>query len=200
MRDFEEVKAEVKKIEEKHNKVVNDFTQKYEAAKERRAAALEAAEKAYKNAKIEDYHKAQEEARINADAIELYGAKLEELKKEPVITKEQFKELQGDIVVHLGKIVEKDKEHLRNLVTEMIEIKEKEESEINEGNALIEHLQKDLLLDPCGLFGSKGNFVPQPNQVKLFRDYSIMEFLRFVTNHPLVEDLVEHPKTPTWVK
>lgn len=198
MRDFEEVKAEVKKIEEKHNKVVNDFTQKYEAAQERRAAALEAAEKAYKNAKIEDYHKAQEEARINADAIELYGAKLEELKKEPVITKEQFKELQGDIVVHLGETVEKDKERLRDLVKTMIEIKEKEWEILEEGNALIEHCQKDLLKDPCGLFASNGRFIPQPNQVKKFKDYSVMEFLRFVTNHPLVEDLVEHEKPILW--
>ena len=38
----------------------------------------------------------------------------------------------------------------------------------------------------------------QPNQVKKFKDYSVAEFLRFVTNHPLVEDLVEHEKPVVW--
>ena len=198
MRSIEEVKAEVKEIEEKRNKIVAEYTQKLEAAKEREAAALEAAEKAYKKAKVEDYHKAQEEARINHDAIQMYAAKLEDLKKEPVITKAQFEELRADIAENLGDIVAEDKESLREIVKEMLEIKESEGAILEEGNALIEHLQKDLLKDPCGIFCANGNFVPQPNQVKKFKDYSVAEFLRCVTSHPLVEDLVERPKATTW--
>lgn len=198
MRDLEEVKAEVKAIEEKHNKVIADYTEKLEAAKAREAAALEEAEKAYKKAKVEDYHKAQDEARISHDAIQMYAAKLEELNKEPVITKKQFDELRKDIAEYLGGIVAEDKESLREIVKEMLEIKESEGGELEEGNALIEHLQKDLLKDPCGLFTSNGNFIPQPNQVKKFRDYSVAEFLNFVTNHPLVEDLVEKEKPVLW--
>lgn len=198
MRSFEEVKAEVKAIEEKRNKIVAEYTEKHEAAKEREAAALEAAEKAYKKAKVEDYHKAQEEARVNHDAIQMYAAKLEELKKEPLITKAQFDEMRADIAEHLGGIVAEDKESLREIVKEMLEIKESEGAILEEGNALIEHLQKDLLKDPCGLFAANGNFIPQPNQVKKFRDYSVSEFLNFVTNHPLVEDLVEHKKPVMW--
>ena len=198
MRDFEEVKAEVAEIEAKRNKVIADYTEKYENAKKREEEALEAAEKAYKKAKVEDYHKAQEEARVNHDAIQMYAAKLEELKKEPLITKAQFDELRADIAEHLGGIVAEDKESLRDLVKKMIEIKESEGKILEEGNALIEHLQKDLLKDPCGLFAANGNFIPQPNQVKKFRDYSVAEFLRFVTNHPFVEDLVEHEKPVMW--
>ena len=198
MRSFEEVKAEVKALEEKRNKVVAEYTQKLEAAKEREAAAQEEAEKAYKKAKVEDYHKAQDEARISHDAIQMYAAKLEELNKEPVITKKQFDELRKDIAEYLGGIVAEDKESLREIVKEMLEIKESEGGELEEGNALIEHLQKDLLKDPCGLFTANGNFIPQPNQVKKFRDYSVAEFLNFVTNHPLVEDLVEKEKPVLW--
>ena len=198
MRSFEEVKAEVKAIEEKRNKIVAEYTEKHKAAKEREAAALEAAEKAYKKAKVEDYHKAQEEARVNHDAIQMYAAKLEELKKEPLITKAQFDEMRADIAEHLGGIVAEDKESLREIVKEMLEIKESEGAILEEGNALIEHLQKDLLKDPCGLFTANGNFIPQPNQVKKFKDYSVAEFLNFVTNHPLVEDLVKHEKPVIW--
>lgn len=198
MRDFEEVKAEVAEIEAKHNKVIADYTENYENAKKREEEALEAAEKAYKKAKVEDYHKSQEKARLNHDVIQMYAAKLEELKKEPVITKEKFNELREDIAGYLGEIVEKDKESLREIVKEMLEIKDSEGAILEEGNALIEHLQKDLLKDPCGLFSASGNFIPQPNQVKKFKDYSVAEFLRFVTNHPLVEDLVEHAKPVIW--
>lgn len=198
MRDLEEVKAEVKAIEEKHNKVIADYTEKLEAAKAREAAALEEAEKAYKKAKVEDYHKAQDEARISHDAIQMYAAKLEELKKEPVINKAKFDELRAEIADYLGGIVAEDKESVRDLVKDMVDIKESEGAILEEGNALIEHLQKDLLKDPCGLFTANGNFIPQPHQVKKFKDYSVAEFLRFVTNHPLVEDLVEKTKPVLW--
>lgn len=200
MREFEEVKAEVKKLEEKHNKLVNEYTDKFEGAKKREAAALEAAEKAYKNAKAEDYAKAQEEARVNHDVMQMYAAKLEDLKKDPIITQEKFNELRADIAEYLGGIVQEDKDSLRDLVKEMIEIKDNEEKDIDEGNALIEHLQRNLLKDPCGIFASNGVFIPQPNKVKIFDDYSVMSFLRFVTKHPLVEDLIEQPQKPTWVK
>ena len=198
MRSFEEVKAEVKAIEDKRNKVVAEYEEKLENAKKREAAAQEEAEKAYKKAKVEDYHKAQEEARINHDAIQMYAAKLEDLKKEPVITKEKFNELREEIADYLGGVVEEDKESLRELVKEMIDIRDTEEPILDEGNALIEHLQKDLLKDPCGLFTANGNFIPQPNQVKRFKDYTILEFLRFVTQHSLVENLVEHEKPVYW--
>lgn len=200
MRDFEEVKAEVAKIEEKHNKVIADYTEKYETAKKREEEALEAAEKAYINAKVEEYHKAQEEARLSHDAMQMYAAKLEGLKKEPVIDKAKFDELREDIAGYLGEIVEKDKESLRDIVREMLEIEESETAILKEGNDLIEHLQRELLKDPCGMFSAKGTFVPQPHKVKKFNDYSVAQFLSFVTNHPLVEDLVEHPEPVIWGK
>lgn len=198
MRDFEEVKAEVKAIEDKHNKIIADYTEKLKAAREREAEALEASEKAYKKAKVEDYHKAQEEVRINHDAAQMYSAKLEELKREPAMTKELFDELRADIAEYLGGIVAEDKESLRDLVREMVDIRDSELEVLEEGNALIEHMQRDLLKDPCGIFASNGVLVPQPNQVKKFRDYSVAQFLRFVTNHPLVEDLIEHEKPVIW--
>ena len=198
MRDFEEVKAEVKAIEDKHNKIIADYTEKLKAAREREAAALEAAEKAYKKAKVEDYHKAQEEGRINHDAAQMYSAKLEDLKREPAMTKELFEELRADIAEYLGGIVAEDKESLRDLVREMVDIRDSELEVLEEGNALIEHMQRDLLKDPCGRIAANGAFVADDKMVKRFKDYSIAEFLKFVTNHPLVEDLIEHEKPVIW--
>ena len=75
------------------------------------------------------------------------------------------------IAVYLGEIVAEDKESLRDLVSEMVEIREREGAILEEGNALIEHLQKD----PCGLFNvMKGIFIPQPNQVKKIKVYRLI--------------------------
>lgn len=202
MRDFEEVKAEVEKLEEKHDKILKDYSDKHAAAQEREAAAIEAAEKAYKKTKVEEYHAAQEEARINRDAIQMYAAKIEEVKKEPIITKAKFKELREDIAEHLGGIVAEDKESLRDLIIELIELKEREEEALREGNGLIEHIQKDLLKEPCGIICENGTYIPQPNLIKRFRDYSIVEFLNFVTSHPLVNELagdrLKHKEIKYW--
>lgn len=198
MREIAEVRAEVEEIEAKRNKIIEEYTEKLENAKKRKAEALEAAEKAYKNAQIKDYHKAQDEGRVNSDAIQMYVSKLEELKKEPLISKAKFNELREDIAGYLGEIVGEDKESLRSLVSEMIVIKNREWAVLEEGNNLIEHIQRDLLKDPCGIFAKNGVFIEQPHMVKKFRDYSTSEFLNFVTSHPFVEDLVEHKKAITW--
>lgn len=194
------IKEKVNKIAAKREKEIADYQEKIKTAKEREAAAHEAIDKAYKAAKAEEFHKAQDEVRLNRDAIEMYENKLKTLEAEPVISKEEFTEFRNNLADILAGIVEEDRTQLREIVADMIEIRDNETSIINDVNQFIEHMQKGLLKDPCGLFGSKGNFIPQPNMVKLFRDYSVREFLEFVTKHPLVEDLVEQPKPPVWVK
>lgn len=82
----------------------------------------------------------------------------------------KFSELREDTAGYLGEIVAEDKESLRDLVSEMVEIREHEGAILEEGNALIEHLQKD----PCGLFNAKGAFIPHLNQVNNSKFYRLI--------------------------
>lgn len=188
--NFKEVQAEIANLEEERYKAIKEYTEKCEAAKRREEAALKAAEEAYKEANTEEYHKSQEEARLSHDAMQMFGAKLEDLKREPVMTKEQFDAYYEAITEHLGKIVAADAKKVRALAKDLLEIKGREGKDLAEGNMLIEHIQKDLLKDPCGVMLNNGNFVEQPYRIKKFKDYSVMEFLRFIAEHPFISDLV----------
>lgn len=194
------IKEKVNKIAAKRDKEIADYQEKIKTAKEREAAAHEAIDKAYKAAKVEEFHKAQDEARLNHDAIEMYEAKLKTLETEPVISNEEFMKYRNELADILAGIVAEDKTQLREIVVDMIEIKDNESNIIDDANKFIEYMQRKLLKDPCGIFASNGTFIPQPRKVKIFNDYSVMEFLRFVTKHSLVEDLMEQEsKRPNWV-
>lgn len=198
MKDLTAVKKKISAIESDYNNLIADYSGKLANAKAREAEAIKAADIAYKNTDIEEYHRAQEEARLSGDAIKMYEEKLAELDKAPFISKDQFNEIHADIINYLGDMVAADKEKLRAIVKDMIAIKDNELTVLGEGNKLLEHVQRDLLKDPCGVFASNGAFVPMPNKVKRFKDYSVSEFLRFVTSHPLAEDLAESEEIKIW--
>lgn len=188
---MEEIKEKIRKIEEKQKKEREKYSIKYTEAREREKEAQAAAEKAYKKTDIESYHKALEEARINADAMKIYGSKVTEIDSKPWIDEEEFKGLYKEICDYLAGIVEEDREILAELCAKMVEIKKREHEEITEGNKLIEHIQRDLLMDPCGIMSATGNFIEQPYKVKRFKDLSVLEYINFVTAHPFVKDLIE---------
>lgn len=187
--NYEEVKKEITRLENEHYKEVKGYTEKYENAQKRESEALKAADKAYIKTDSEAYHKAQEEARLSHDAMQMYAAKLEELKKQPMITKEQFEEYCAVIMEHLSGIVAEDLERVREIIMDLLEIKGHESAKLTEGNMFMESMQKNLLKDPCGVLLDNGTFVPMPNQVKKFKDFSVVSFLAFISQHPLVSDL-----------
>lgn len=188
---MEEIKEKVRKIEEKYKKEREKYSIKYTEAREREKEAQAAAEKAYKKTDIESYHKALDEARANTDAMKIYGSKVSEIDSAPWIDKEEFKGIYEEICDYLAGIVEEDRAILAELCAKMVEIKKRENEEITEGNKLIEHIQRDLLKDPCGMTNASGNFIEMPFKVKRFKDLSVLEYINFVTAHPFVKDLIE---------
>ena len=194
---YEEVQKKVKDLEAERYKKIKEYEEKYETADKAEKEALDTAEKAFGEEKVEAYHKAQEKAQLNRDAMKIYEAKLKTLKTEPIISKEEFNELFEAICEHLSAIVEEDKARVRELAAELFEINGRESKELDEGNMLIEHIQRDLLKDPCGVMLSNGNFVEQPNKVKKFKDYSVISFIRLIEYDDLVSDLAIEKKSPS---
>lgn len=186
---MEKIKEKVRKIEEEHEKEHEKYSTMYTEAREREKEAQAAAEKAFKKGDVENYHKALEEARVNADAMKMYGGKVQEIAFKPWIDQEEFKGLFEEICDYLAGIVEEDKAILAELCEKMLEIKAREDKEITEGNKLIEHIQRELLKDPCGTTTATGNFVEMPFRVKRFKNLGVLEFINFVSAHPLIKDL-----------
>lgn len=196
MESIEAIKERVKAIQDKQDKIYEEYREKWQNAYDRKEKAIKEADKAYSKAKPEEYHKQQEEVRLNTDALQMYGSKLSELDKEPWITKEEFEGFYNSICEYLQAIVEEDRKSLAELAKQMIEIRERESQEIKEGNELIEKLQKDFLKDPCGIFSKSGEFVPMPGRLKRFKDTKVLEFVNMICEYPLIKDLVPQEKKP----
>ena len=201
MEEIAKVKEVIENLESKANEVIADYEAKLSDAREREAAALEAAEKAYKSAKVDLYHKCQEEVRLNQDAAKMYESKLMALKSEKLISKDDFENYFKVICEDLNTMVESDLKRIAELVSEMIEIQKKERDIISDTNIFIKHMQKDILKDIPGCINNYGQFVEYPQQYKKFKDYKVCEFVRLIRTHPTLKGLVEEePRKGLWIR
>ena len=185
---LEEINSKWLKNYEEKEKEKADFLEKYEIAKERIKQAVSAADRAYKNADMKAYYKAQEDKRFNEDAAKMYLDKVQEIEREPYITKKEFSELFKETENYFKSVVEQDRESLADVAMEMVRIKEKESAALSAANEFIKFAQVDLLKSPDRLMSESG--MVEIMGVKQLRDYDALNFVRFVCNHSFISELI----------
>lgn len=185
---LEEIKSKWLKNYEEKEKEKADFLEKYEIAKERIKQALSAADRAYKNADMKAYYKAQEDKRFNEDAAKMYLDKVQEIEREPYITRKEFNEIFGDVKAYFDNFVADDREKLAEVAMQMLEIRERESKELLEANAFIKFAQLNLLKAKNGLYSEDGSL--ETFKVKELTNYEGLNFVRFVCNHSFISELI----------
>lgn len=186
---LETIKSKWIKQYEAKEKEKNDYLEKAEEAKARMDQAIEAADKAYKNADMKAYYKAQEERRFNEDAAKMYADKAAEIEREPYITRKEFNEIFADVKDYFDMFVADDQERLADVAMEMVEIKERESQELSAANEFIKFAQLKLLKATNGLWSEDGSL--ETFKVKELNNYEGLNFVNFVCRHYFVEDLVK---------
>lgn len=186
---LETIKARWIKQYEAKEKEKNEYLEKAEEAKARLDQAIEAADKAYKNADMKAYYKAQEERRFNEDAAKMYADKAAEIEREPYITRKEFNEIFADVKAYFDMFVADDQERLADVAMKMVEIKERESQELSAANEFIKFAQLKLLKATNGLWSEDGSL--ETFKVKELKNYDGLNFVNFVCRHYFVEDLVK---------
>lgn len=186
---LETIKARWIKQYETKEKEKNEYLEKAEEAKARMDQAIEAADKAYKNADMKAYYKAQEERRFNEDAAKMYADKAAEIEREPYITRKEFNEIFADVKAYFDMFVANDQERLADVAMKMVEIRDRESEELKKCNDFIRFAQLNLLKATNGLWTEDGSLISF--KVKELTNYSGLNFVNFVCNHYFVEDLIK---------
>lgn len=204
MGNIESIKEIINELESNKGKLISEYTDKMESAKEKEAAACRAADAAYRKSNPNEYHKQQELMKISKDAAAMYESKLKEIEQNPLISQSDFDSYVNSIHAELEEAVKEDGVRVAALVSELIEIRNNEEALISDTNNFIEHMQKDLLKDPCGLRTRNGDYIPQERKVKKYRNLDLIYFVNLVREHPYISALVnqepkQQPKKPIWV-
>lgn len=187
--NLETIKAKWLERYEAKEREKNEYLEKAEAAKARMNQAIEEADKAYKNADMKAYYKAQEEKRFNADAAQMYADKAAEIEREPYITRKEFNEIFADVKAYFDDFVADDQQSLAEIAMEMVEIRDRESQELIEANEFIKFAQLNLLKAKNGLYTEDGSL--ETFKVKELTNYEGLNFVNFVCRHYFVEDLVK---------
>lgn len=185
---FESIRDKYQTLFDQKNTEKRSYLELVEIAKKRRTEAMEEAEKAYKNANIEEYHKLQDQIRFDDDEIKMYSDKANAIDKEPYITRAEFDEICRVIEKDFDKYVESDREKLTNIVKSMITIRDREYKRLIESNKFLKFAQLTLLKATNGLWrdGMLESF-----KVKELKNYEGLDFVRFVCSHNFVESYLK---------
>lgn len=131
--------------EEKAKTAWKDLLSAAEDQKEKAAAETT---KTYAAADPKAYHRAQDDFRTAADAINMYSDKLQQLKDAPLISKEEFQAKHDEIIEALDAVNLDARERIAQIIIDQIfPIIDETAETIKVGNALLDSLQIDLLKD-----------------------------------------------------
>lgn len=159
-------------------------------AKEREAEAAKAAEQAYQKGDVKAYHKAQDEIRLNMDAAAMYKEKAKKIEATPIIDKAEFDQICKDTFAYMNGIVAKDRAAIKDLAKELDKILKAEEKEMKEVNAFLENVQRNVYKEKIG-YEAKVGWVDEPWKVKKYKDWRVLECLRFILSHPLIDQMMK---------
>ena len=134
---------------------------------------------AYADANVSEYHTAQDERRQAQDAIEMYKAKLDSLKSNPLITREDYSSLLADITAEQEKAERKAFRRITKLIEEAIDINTHLLNEIQSGDECLSRLQIECFKDPDYLNAPNG---AKQFRVKKWKDYKVPYFVEYLKN------------------
>ena len=134
---------------------------------------------AYAEANVSEYHTAQDERRQASDAIEMYKAKLDSLKSNPLITREEYSSLSQDITDEQEKAEKKAFRRITKLIEEAIDINAHLLKEIQAGDECLSRLQIECFKDPEYLNAPDG---AKRYRVKKWNDYKVPYFVDYLKN------------------
>lgn len=135
--------------------------EKISAARDAQTAAMIDAAEAYKRAKVERYHKAQEAQRAATDAIEMQSARLAEMEAAPLITPEEYQERIQTIEAEQAATYKAAYMKISKLIDKAAEICDKMQEDITAGDNCMKLLQVDCYKDP--------DYMNAPEGVKVYK-------------------------------
>lgn len=160
----EDIAAIQKSIQELYNKI--------EFANQIINEATEKAADCVKNGDIDGYHQAQEDLKLQHDAISLYRQKIDAKKKEPLITNAEYERLNAEIIAELTEETAKAKAEVIQLIDQMKPAYERLIELYNLGNETMIMLKRDALKDPTAQNPSSSYYA-----FRRWNDRSVIEYI-----------------------
>lgn len=184
----EELTALLLKGKEKEGKLLEEV----EVAKASEAEAVNAAIKAKQEDNAKAFAKANQEQRTAKDIADFYLAKLDEIKDDPYISEEDYTAYTARITAELDQLNNESKAKAGALLKELVQIKEEFEPVLQAGQTLLRKLQYELYKDYAEATSGTGTKFHLESLENKYRDYSLIQWLEYITKTYASEQLQTH--------
>ena len=132
---------------------------------------------AFKVADTKAYHEALDEKRHSEDALAMYEAKIEELKKNPLVSEDEYQNMLNTITAETDAYVKEAEQAYTTLLEKALKLRQEVSTAIGTADILIVTAQRKLYRDRCGVTNAAGQFVPMKHLEKSYKNRSLMEAL-----------------------
>lgn len=184
----EELTAFLLKGKEKEGKLLEEV----EVAKASKAEAVNEAIKAKQEDNAKAFAKANQEQRTAKDIADFYLAKLDDIKNDPYISKEDYTAYTARIMAELDQLNNESKAKAGALLKELVQIKEDFEPVLQAGQELLHKLQHTLYKDHAETTTVTGTKVHLDSLENKYRDYSLINWLEYITKGHGALQLQQH--------
>ena len=184
----EELTAFLLKGKEKEGKLLEEV----EVAKASKAEAVNEAIKAKQEDNAKAFAKANQEQRTAKDIADFYLAKLDDIKNDPYISKEDYTAYTARIMAELDQLNNESKAKAGALLKELVQIKEDFEPVLQAGQELLHKLQHTLYKDHAETTTVTGTKVHLDSLENKYHDYSLIHWLEYINKTYASEQLQKH--------
>lgn len=143
-KSLEEIETELQKVVELHKEKVTEFQQEIDTAKADEQKAKQTMIDTRNGDDPKKYAKAVSEQRTASDIVGFYAGKLERLKAEPLVTKDEYREYTSRIKSEMDVINKQASNRASELIEELEAIQSELTPAYNKTNELLSNLQNNI--------------------------------------------------------
>ncbi|MBT2731651.1 hypothetical protein [Carnobacterium sp. ISL-102] len=192
MQELNKIDEELQAILKEGNKKLEAHLQEVETAKANEKEARMAVIKAKKDAKASVFAKANQDFRDAKDVAEFYLDKIDEIKDNPYISKEEHKAYSTRIKSSLDKLNHSKKLRAGELLKELAEIQEEVAPVLQKGQEILHNLQHDILKDNAETTTAKGVKVHLDNLEDKYQDYTLVQWIEYIYRQYQSQQLINY--------
>ena len=192
MQELNNIEEELKAILANGNKEVETFLQQVDTAKANEEEAIQAVVKAKQDSEPSVFTKANQDLRNAKDIANFYLDKIDEIKDDPYITKEEHKTYSTRIKVELDKLNHAKKLRAGELLKELAEIQEEVAPVLQKGQDMLHDLQHDILKDTAETTTATGVKIHLDSLEDKYQDYTLVQWLEAINKQYPSQQLMSY--------
>ncbi len=196
MKELLAIEEELKEIIEAGKQKTLEHEAEIETAKNNEEEANRAVVRAKQGDDPEAYAKAIADKRTASDIACYYEGKIEEIRDEPYITEDEYKEYSKRIKAEMDAIINEVKAKASRLLKELEAIKEEVSIAHGKANNLLAKLQNKIYKDTYdkAMENTRKNKIPFSWRENKYSNYSLLNGLYYILDSPRIKEIIEEGK------